>query len=720
VRYHKSKAFQFLLFTVLSYGALSPFSDQHVIAASWQLTWADNSSNETGFRIERKTGAAGMFSVITTTGPNVTSYNDSTLSDSTMYCYRVNAFNGAGSSPYTPEVCGTTPASPPTTYSLTVSAQGSGTVTSSPSGVNCGTTCVAGFTSGAVITLQALAATGYTFAGWGGDADCSDGSLTMNANKTCIATFTANPVARTSYTLAVNAVGTITAAASGSGKIVSSPAGIDCGSKCSAAFQSGTIVSLQAVPAAGSTFTGWSGDADCLDGTVTMTASKSCTATFIRNTVQTSTLTVNVVGTVTTVGTGKGSVTSNPAGINCGISCSANFTNGTNVTLTATPASGSVFSGWSGDADCSDGTVTMTASKSCTATFTVKGNRLHIVLKGKGKGRVTGSPGSIDCVTDCSANFTAPTRVVLRAIPALGSAFTGWSGDPGCSNGVVATINSVSCIANFEQRPSSIGIFNTTTHEWHLKSSIASANNGCNIDPCTNPWQKKKIATRGSQWIPLVGDWNGSGTDDLGIYSPSATNHTENRWYLDRNGNGKWNHCDRDQCIRSFGQRGDLPVVGDWSGRGKDKIGVFRPSTGEWFLDLRGNGKFDGCSVDRCIASFGQNGDLPVTGDWDASGISKIGLFRPSTGEWFLDVNGNGIWDGCNIDQCIASFGQPEDLAVAGDWDATGSSKIGLFRPATGEWFLDVNGNGQWDGASVDKHISGFGQAGDSPVAGKW
>jgi uncharacterized repeat protein (TIGR02543 family) len=289
VRYDKSRAFQFLLFTVLSYGALSPFSDQHVIAATWQLTWADNSSNETGFRIERKTGAAGMFSVITTTGPDVTSYNDSTLSDSTMYCYRVNAFNGAGSSPYTPEVCGTTPAPPPTTYSLTVSAQGSGTVTSSPSGVNCGTTCVAGFTSGAVITLQALAATGYTFAGWGGDADCSDGSLTMNANKTC------------------------------------------------------------------------------------------------------------------------------------------------------------------------------------TATFMVKGNKLHIVLKGKGKGRVTGSPGFIDCVTDCSAIFTAPTRVVLRAIPALGSAFTGWSGDQGCSNGVVATITSISCIANFEQRPSSIGIFNTTNSRVALK-----------------------------------------------------------------------------------------------------------------------------------------------------------------------------------------------------------------------------------------------------------
>jgi hypothetical protein len=147
---------------------------------------------------------------------------------------------------------------------------------------------------------------------------------------------------------------------------------------------------------------------------------------------------------------------------------------------------------------------------------------------------------------------------------------------------------------------------------------------------------------------------------------------------------------------------------------------VFRPSTGEWFLDLDGGGKFDGCSIDRCVGSFGQDGDLPVAGDWDASGISKIGLFRPSTGEWFLDINGNGIWDGCNVDQCIATFGQSGDLPVAGDWDATGSSKIGVFRSATGEWFLDMNGNGKWNGVTMDKYISGFGQAGDLPVAGKW
>ncbi len=73
--------------------------------------------------------------------------------------------------------------------------------------------------------------------------------------------------------------------------------------------------------------------------------------------------------TVTKTGSGSGTVTSSPAGIDCGTTCSADFSAGITVTLTATPSSNSVFTGWGGDADCSDGVVTMSADVSCTATF---------------------------------------------------------------------------------------------------------------------------------------------------------------------------------------------------------------------------------------------------------------------------------------------------------------------------------------------------------------
>src|SRR5207302_7004712 len=126
-----------------------------------------------------------------------------------------------------------------------------------------------------------------------------------------------------------------------SGTVTSSDGGISCGATCSAIYNSGTTVTLTASAAGGSTFTTWSG-CDTVSGTscgVTMSAARSVTATF---TLQTFTLSVG------TAGTGSGTVTSNPAGITCGATCSASYTSGTTVTLTASAAGGSTFSGWSG------------------------------------------------------------------------------------------------------------------------------------------------------------------------------------------------------------------------------------------------------------------------------------------------------------------------------------------------------------------------------------
>lgn len=68
-----------------------------------------------------------------------------------------------------------------------------------------------------------------------------------------------------------------------------------------------------------------------------------------------------------------------------------------------------------------------------------------------------------------------------------------------------------------------------------------------------------------------------------------------------------------------------MAAVGDWTGDGSDKIGVFR--NGQWYLDANGNGVLDSCSIDRCL-SFGQTGDLPVIGDWNGDSKAKVGVFR--------------------------------------------------------------------------------------------
>ena len=98
--------------------------------------------------------------------------------------------------------------------------------------------------------------------------------------------------------------------------------------------------------------------------------------------------------------------------MNCGATCSANFTSGASVTLTAAATSGSTFTGWSGA--CSGTTtcaVSMTQARSVTATFTSQATTfaLTVTRNGTGTGTVTSNTGGINCGTTCSANIASTT-----------------------------------------------------------------------------------------------------------------------------------------------------------------------------------------------------------------------------------------------------------------------------------------------------------------------
>ncbi len=68
---------------------------------------------------------------------------------------------------------------------MTKSGTGGGTVTSKPLGISCGTDCKKDYTKGEVVTLTATANKVSKFTGWGGDADCKDGKVVMDSDKTC-------------------------------------------------------------------------------------------------------------------------------------------------------------------------------------------------------------------------------------------------------------------------------------------------------------------------------------------------------------------------------------------------------------------------------------------------------------------------------------------------------------------------------------------------------
>lgn len=160
------------------------------------------------------------------------------------------------------------------------------------------------------------------------------------------------------YTLSVAKTG------NGAGMVTSSPAGINCGAKCSQLYQNNELVTLIAEPDVNSVFGDWSGDVDCADAVITMSQDKACAATFnVKPDTPPNTFSLNIIKT------GEGKVTSEPAGIDCGDDCSENYTSGTLVKLTALPISGWKLIGWHGAPDCADASIAMDKDKTCTAQF---------------------------------------------------------------------------------------------------------------------------------------------------------------------------------------------------------------------------------------------------------------------------------------------------------------------------------------------------------------
>jgi hypothetical protein len=147
---------------------------------------------------------------------------------------------------------------------------------------------------------------------------------------------------------------------------------------------------------------------------------------------------------VVKAGTGSGTVIGTPAGISCGTSCSVSYTSGTAVMLTATAATGSTFTGWSGGGCSGTGTcvVTLSAATTVTATFATQAPgsyTLTVSKAGTGSGTVTSAPAGINCGTSCAASYASGKAVLLTGVATPGSTFTGWSGG-GCSGPGTCTV----------------------------------------------------------------------------------------------------------------------------------------------------------------------------------------------------------------------------------------------------------------------------------------
>ncbi len=328
------------------------------LAGQANLAWdpPDISTDVTGYMIHYGT-ASGSYSQAIDVG-NTTSYTVSNLIEGHTYYFAVTAYNAVGyESVYSNEV---SIAIAPPQYLLMISNPGPGQGTVSGSGINCGDTCLAAYNAGTVVSLSAAAAPGSTFNGWSGGGCSGTGlcTVTMNANVTITANFITTPVPTTVPTTTTTSVKPTTTT-------TSVPTTISTTSTTSVP----TTIPTTTIPPTTTTSIQPT-TSPSIPTTVPPTTAKPTTSTTTvpPTSIQATTFSL----TINKTGDGSGTVTSLPSLINCGLACSASVTNGTSVTLTATPEPGSIFTGWSGG-DCSGTSttcqVTMGDSKSVTATF---------------------------------------------------------------------------------------------------------------------------------------------------------------------------------------------------------------------------------------------------------------------------------------------------------------------------------------------------------------
>ncbi|WP_176329808.1 Calx-beta domain-containing protein [Thioflexithrix psekupsensis] len=429
-----------------------------ITANSVKLTWKDNSSDETGFVIERKIGA-GSYSELTTTNANATAtvtYTDSTLSCATTYTYKIKAVNNQGSSAaYTNEHEVTTLACPTPPSAPSLAVTGAGTTTANLTWTDSDTETsytVERKTSGSYSTIATLAANvlsttntmacnnTYTYRVTAINAGGSTSSNEVNVTAAaCVEPPPPPPPPPPAeYTLKV------TVTPSAGGRVTGT--NINCGSQCSATYTEYTAVEVTAVPNKGYVFDRWQ---ECSTSTNLITSfimhsDRSCTALFKPE--PTADLTTKIIG--------KGRVQLDPATGKgtCGIDC-VSYSQNTAVSLQATADSDSRFSHWSGGCTGTQNPfkLTLKTNQTCTAHFIdLPKYPVTVTIDPSNTGQIDSTPSGINACTDtCTHEFGQNNTVQLRATASTGWIHTHFSGDADCDDGTLTVTQAVNCRAHF-------------------------------------------------------------------------------------------------------------------------------------------------------------------------------------------------------------------------------------------------------------------------------
>ncbi len=492
-------------------------------------------------------------------------------------------------------------------YDLSLSAGDDGSVTGGGS-----------YTYGSDATITATPNTGYSFAGWTGDGVANSASthttVSMTQGRSVNATFSIN-----SYDLSLSA---------GDGGSVSG----------GGSFTYGSAADINATPDTGYSFAGWNGDgvndSNSANTFVSITQNQSVSASFSINSYDL-TLSMSDGGSVT----GGGS-----------------YTYGSDATITATPATGYSFAGWTGDGIANSAsastTVSMAQDRSVTATFTINSYDLSL------------SAGDGGSVSD-GGSFTYGSAADINATPDTGYSFAGWNGDG------VNDSNSANTSVSMTQNRSVAATFSVNSYDLSLSageggSVIGGGSYTYGSDADINATPNTGYSFAG---------WNGDG-----VASP-ASDSTSVYMTQSRSVAATFSINSYDLSI-SAGEGGSVSEGGTYS-YGSDADINATPNTGYSFAGWNGDGVASPASASTSVSmtqsrsvaatftinsydlsiSAGDGGSVTGSGSYTYGSDATITAL-PDTGFSFAGWTGDGI-DDSNSASTYVSMSQDRILTAS-------------------------------------------------------
>jgi hypothetical protein len=201
------------------------------------------------------------------------------------------------------------------------------------------------------------------------------------------------------------------------------------------------------------------------------------------------------------------------------------------------------------------------------------------------------------------------------------------------------------------------------------------------------PWAIGVVSVKPVQTKPS--DFDGDGRTDVAVWRPSSGN-----WYLNNSGSAP-----RIQFDWGRASLNDMPVPGDYDGDRKTDIAVWRSSEGNWYI-------IQSATNSVVNSNWGQPGDRPVPADYDGDGKTDLAVFRAGEGNWYILHSFDGS-------ARVQGWGDGTDRLVPGDYDGDEKADIAVFRPTDGNWYIIRSS----DNTAT---VQNWGIGGDRPVPGDY